>query len=298
MRQLLLTMVAAAGLLLPPAIASGQNINMSADDEAPNDCASLNVQFDDQPAVRAEQSLTITKSKGFIKMTAARHGGIRVRGANRGDILVRVCKAVPAEGQGSGSAQLDRIVGAVTGDAVTVTGPAHDRWVAYLLVDAPEGAMLDLEATNGPLDVRDFRGRVRATTMNGPIGLANVAGEVSARAQNGPIGFEGQAGKVDLDTQNGPIQVRLGGTKWDGGGLTARAQNGPVDVAVPRGYQSGVRVASEGHSPWSCKHAACDGGQRTWDERGRQIDFGEGPRLVQITTVNGPVQINAADDSK
>jgi hypothetical protein len=293
MRQLLLTMVAAAGLLLPPAIASGQNINMSADDEAPNDCASLNVQFDDQPAARAEQSLTIAKSQGFIKMRAARQGGIRVRGATRGDILVRVCKAVPAEGH-----QLDRIVGAVTGDAVTVTGPAHDRWVAYLLVDAPEGAMLNLEATNGPLDVRDFRGRVRATTMNGPIGLANVAGEVSARAQNGPIGFEGQAGKVDLDTQNGPIQVRLAGTKWDGGGLTARAQNGPVDVEVPSGYQSGVRIASEGHSPWSCKHAACNEGQRTWDERGRQIDFGEGPRVVQITTVNGPVQINAAEGSR
>ena len=91
MRQLFLTMVAAAGLLVPPATATGQNINMSADDEAPNDCASLNVQFDDRPAVRAEQSLTVGKSQGFIKMTAPRHGGIRVRGANRGDILVRVC---------------------------------------------------------------------------------------------------------------------------------------------------------------------------------------------------------------
>ena len=127
MRQFLLTIVAAAGLLLPPAIARGQNINMSADDHAPNDCANLNVRFDDRPAIRAEQSLTVRKSQGFVKMTAPRHGGIRVRGANRGDILVRVCKAVPEQGQDGGSAQLDRIVGAVSGDTVTVTGPALRR---------------------------------------------------------------------------------------------------------------------------------------------------------------------------
>jgi hypothetical protein len=297
MRQLPLTILAVVWLL-PSATSSGQNFNLSTDEDGPNDCSSLKVQFDDRPAARAEQSLTIATSQSFIRMTAPRHGGIRVRGATRSDILVRVCKAVPAEGQGSGSAQLERIVGTVAGTAVTVTGPAHDRWVAFLLVDAPDGAMLDLEATNGPLDIRDFRGRVRATTTNGPIGLANVAGEVTARAQNGPIGFEGRTGKIDLDTQNGPIQVRLAGTRWDGGGLTARAQNGPVDVEVPRGYQSGVRIASEGHSPWSCKHAACNEGERTWDEHGRQIDFGEGPRVVQITTVNGPVQINAAEGSK
>jgi hypothetical protein len=297
MRQRLLAMFATALLFVSSAITRGQNINI-ADDDAPNDCSSLKVHFDERPALRAEQSLTVDTSQTFITMTAPRHGGIRVRGANRREVFVRVCKAVPAEGQGSGSAQLDRIVGTVTGTTVTVTGPAHDRWVAYLLVDAPDGAMLDLEATNGPLDIRDFRGRVRANTTNGPIGLTNVAGEVTARAQNGPIGFEGRAGTIDLDTQNGPIQVRLAGTRWDGGGLNARAQNGPVDVAVPRGYQSGVRVASEGHSPWSCKHAACDDGRRTWDERGRQIEFGEGDRVVQITTVNGPVQINDTDGSR
>ena len=220
LRRCLLTILAVAWLLLPSATSSGQNFNLSTDEDGPNDCSSLKVQFNNRPAARAEQSLTIATSQSFIRMTAPRHGGIRVRGVTRSDILVRVCKAVPAEGQGSGSAQLERIVGTVTGTAVTVTGPAHNRWVAFpLLVDAPDGAMLDLEATNGPLDIRDFRGLARATTTNGPIGLANVAGEVTARAQNGPIGLKGRTGKIDLDTQNGPIQVRLAGTRWDGGGL-------------------------------------------------------------------------------
>ena len=80
------------------------------------------------------------------------------------------------------------------------------------------------------------------------------------RTQNGPIAFEGGSGTIDLEAQNGPVAVRLAGSKWADGSLSARGQNGPVKLEVPRGFASGVRVHSSQHSPWKCQ--GCDDGRR------------------------------------
>ena len=112
---------------------------------------------------------------------------------------------------------------------------------------------------------------------------------MSARTENGPIAYEGGSGTIDLEAQNGPLAVRLAGSKWADGSLTARAQNGPVKLQVPRGFASGVRVRSSQHSPWKCQ--GCDG-RRTWDDASRSVEFGSGPVAVTLSTVNGPVAVD------
>jgi hypothetical protein len=257
------------------------------------DCSALEVTFDGGAAARAEQQLTVATSLGPLDIVAPRHGGIHLRGADRPDILIRVCKAAPADGPGKGTDVLSRIAGRATGPSVRVDGPNDADWVAYLLVDAPAAISAHLATENGPLEVQDFSGSVRANTTNGPVHLLNVSGTVSAQAQNGPIGFIGQTGTVDLTAQNGPIQVGLKGTRWESGGLTARAQNGPLQLDVPDSYRSTVHLETSEHTPFSCTGRACDTARKTWETGSRSLELGEGPTAVRLSTVNGPVQVRS-----
>ena len=145
-------------------------------------------------------------------------------------------------------------------------------------------------ASNGPIHVAKVAGATTARAQNGPIKLVDVSGRVSARTENGPIAYEGGSGTVDLQAQNGPVAVRLAGSKWADGSLTASAQNGPVKLQVPRGFASGVRVRSSQHSPWKCQ--GCDDGRRTWDDASRSVELGSGPVAVTLSTVNGPVAVD------
>jgi hypothetical protein len=265
---------------------SGQSIQLTPGADVIADCGDVDIKFDGQPALRAEQQLTVPVSGKLLPVVAPGNGGISVRGVQRGDVLVKVCKAVAPDR----STLLDRITAAAGDGGVKVAGPEDDRWVAYLIVDAPAGAGLALRAENGPIRVRDFSGRIEATSTNGPIGLDNLDGDVTARAENGPIGFTGQRGTISLEATNGPLSVQLGGTSWGDGSLNAHTQNGPVRVKVPLGYQSGVRIASSFHAPWSCSH--CEQGRKGWDADTRTVEFGEAPPLVRVSTGNGPVQVS------
>ena len=270
-----------------------QNVSVrTPDDRSPRTCADLVVTFDDQPAATAEDHLTVPRPAGALNLRAPSNGGIFVVGASRADFAVTVCKAVAPSGDTN--AALASIRPSAAAGTVSVSGGDADRWIAYLLVEAPREAAIDLEALNGPLEVRDVAGRTAARTTNGPINLANVSGTVTARAQNGPVRFVGSTGAVDLETQNGPIGVRLDGERWTTGSLTAHAQNGPVKVEVPQNFASGVRVESSTHAPWKCRGTACESAKRSWDDGSRWIELGRGPVAVRVATVNGPVAVDWA----
>lgn len=167
--------------------------------------------------------------------------------------------------------------------------PANSA-IVYFIIDAPTQADIDLDVTNGPLQVAHVTGVTTARAQNGPIKLLDLGGRVSARAENGPIAYEGGGGTIELETQNGPLDVRLAGSKWADGSLTAKAQNGPVRLQLPRGFASGVRVNSSQHSPWRCQ--GCDDSRRTWHDGSRSMELGSGPVAVTLSTVNGPVAVD------
>jgi DUF4097 and DUF4098 domain-containing protein YvlB len=166
--------------------------------------------------------------------------------------------------------------------------------VVFFIVQAPRGAVLDMETINGEISFRHVSGRIDARAANGPISLRDCQGQVRAHTENGPIDFFGQSGDFRLDAQNGPISVRLTGNQWDGAGLDARTENGPLTLEVPDGYTSGVRVESAGYSPFECKASACDHAQGTWRGGHNSIAMGSGNALVKMRTVNGPVSIQTA----
>jgi hypothetical protein len=269
----------------------GRNVSIH-DGDQPKSCDDIEVEFDDRPALRSEERVTVPFAAGrSLRIEAATNSGVHVREQDRGDFEIVVCKAAPSQ------AGLADIALARSGDAVTVKGPAGDDWVGYLLVAAPRKAALEISASNGPIGLIGLSGRVVARTENGPISVQDSAGDLDLEAQNGPIDFHGAGGHSKLRTQNGPIGVSLSGSAWAGEGLEARAVNGPVSLAIPAGYRSGTLVESRGHSPFQCRGLACAGARKTWDDDHRRIELGDGPALVRLSTENGPVSVRTGTDA-
>lgn len=266
--------------------------SVSTGDEAPvTDCSGLHIKFDDHDAVVQSEERTLTKAEApKLRVNAEMNGGLQVRGWDKETYSVTLCKA--AEPGGDAQKVLSQIKLNFQNGEVSVAGPSeHEKWTAFLLVRAPREASLDLNVHNGPMSIYGVEGNVTAHALNGPVTLKDSKGEISLTAENGPITVDGNSGKLSVRTQNGPVDVELRGQNWTGAGMEARATNGPVTIRVPQGYQSGVVVESDGNGPFSCRASVCAEGRKTWDEDHKRIEFGNGPAVIRVSTVNGPVSV-------
>jgi hypothetical protein len=273
-------------------------------------CEDLRIEFDGQNAVMQTEERTFTKAETPVLRAAGEtNGGVQVVGWEKENYSVTLCKA--AAPYADSAKILSEIKLAAEHGEIRVSGPTHDDdWTAFLLIRAPKGAALDLHVNNGPLGIYSVDGKIIAQAVNGPITARNCKGEVKLNSQNGPITTEGTSGTVELRTengpitthetsgavnirtQNGPIDLELTGQTWSGSGLQAHADNGPLTIRVPRGYQSGVVIESDGHSPFHCGASVCSEGRKTWDDDKKRVEFGSGPTLVRVSTVNGPISID------
>lgn len=285
MKRLVLS--AALVALAIPAMAHTRNVSISVEDgESVTSCDQVVVRFDSGRGYRAEENLAVSALRS-LKVNAARNGGIYVTGGS--SYSVKACKAAEIEGT------LRDLQTSVRGNEVIADGPQDGDWVVYFLVTVPRNASVDLDSTNGPISIREVAGTVTAHAKNGPISAKSSSGTLDLSTQNGPISLSGGSGNVKLNAQNGPISVRLEDTIWNGN-LDARTQNGPLSVKVPSNFRSGTRIESDGHGPVNCRGDVCQYAKRSWDEdESRTIEFGSGPTVVHMSTVNGPVSIKTAD---
>ncbi len=262
------------------------------------DCSRHNMMFGDYEVARAEQFATVPVTGAALDIRPESNGGVQIERGTGATFGITACVGAGARSRAEAQAAADSVRLVIDGSKVRVTGVGQSgtrnniqSWSVQLIVTAPEGSSIDVETANGPIGVSGFSGTLTARASNGPISLDEVVGQVTARAQNGPISVNGSRGEFEVETSNGPIDVRLSGSRWDGH-LTARASNGPLSLRVPAGYQSGVEVTSSNHSPWSCRAAACAGGNRDWDDRTRSLRLGADPVVVRLSTVNGPVTVS------
>jgi DUF4097 and DUF4098 domain-containing protein YvlB len=255
-------------------------------------CSDLHVEFDGREGVMQSEERTIGKAEApTLRVEGEHNGGVQVQGSDQADYSVTLCKA--ARPGSDAESVLAQIKLNFSHGELSVSGPGSRRqWSAHLLIKAPRGAAMDLNVHNGPMGLYAVEGTVKVHAVNGPVTVEKCQGELTVRAENGPISLAENSGKLDVRTQNGPITVNLEGTNWNGAGLEAHATNGPVTLHVPSGYQSGVVLESDGHGPFSCAAAVCNQGRKTWDDNSKRVEFGAGPALVRVSTVNGPVSVN------
>jgi len=287
-------LVTATPRLISQHISSEDKVEMSTSrDEWPADsCNDLHIQFDGREGVMQSEEKTISKAEAStLRVLAEYNGGLQVKGSDQANYSVTLCKA--ARPGSDAESTLAQVKLSFSNGELSVTGPSSRRqWSAHLLIKAPRGAAMDLNVHNGPMGLYSVEGNLKVHALNGPVTVEKCKGDLSIRAENGPISLEENSGKLDVRTQNGPITVNLDGTNWNGAGLEAHATNGPVTLHVPSGYQSGVVLESDGHGPFSCSASVCNEGRKTWDDDSKRVEFGSGPALVRVSTVNGPVSVN------
>ncbi|HEX8089214.1 MAG TPA: DUF4097 family beta strand repeat-containing protein [Blastocatellia bacterium] len=302
--SLLTLIIALAGLGLASDVEAGQGRKYqgfsisTGPGKTIDDCSQVRLNVRDAEVFRSEQTKTIPRNSiASLQIRSPHHGGIYIQGWDRDQYSIKACLGAAGDNPAEAKALMDQLSLSIHDGQVSVEGPDGRTWVGYLLVQAPNGTTLDLEATNGPIGLNSISASVRAQTINGPISFNDVAGQVRAHAQNGPINVSGNKGEFHLETQNGPISVDLTGSRWESGELEASAQNGPLTLRLPANYQSSVRVEASRHSPIECRAAQCKQATRTWD-RPNVIEFGDSSPSVRMSTVNGPVTIVSADDKR
>jgi len=281
-----------AVLAFTPSFARDWNLSVNSHGEI-SSCDSLEIYSDEGKVARADERINAPNSPSGLHLKAGERGGVVVRGSDRADYSIQVCKAAAARDEAGAEALVKQITVSLQGDELVAHGPQAEDWMVYLIVDAPRNATLRTETINGPLSFRDFQGKATVQAKNGPISFRNCNGEINAEVQNGPISLKGGQGELHLKAQNGPLSVELAGNAWSGTGLDASTVNGPLSLRLPEGYQSGVRVEMSGHSPVRCKAKLCEQANRNWgDEDQRSIQFNGPNVVVKMSTVNGPVSIS------
>jgi hypothetical protein len=293
------TVISCLALAAPAAVLSTggsrhhDSVNLSIEHEGElEDCSDFHVDAGGRPVETAVQHLTVPAAIAELSLAAAPRGGIAVRGWSGKDYDLLACKAAVGSDRSEARDRLAAVTVGVNGRVVESSGPAGEDWMVYWIVRAPRGAAMKLSIQNGPLSVRRAKGTFTIRGANGPVSLDEVEGSVSVEVDNGPVAISNGGGDVQVRTHNGPIAVSLAGEAWQGEGLDARAVNGPLSLELAEGYRGGVRVESSGHAPWSCS-GPCEGGERIWDDGGRSLAIGPQPARVHLSTVNGPVAIEA-----
>lgn len=267
----------------------------SSDSTSNDNCNKIHMgDYDDEEGAvaRAEETISVATTGAPLKVIASKNGGVSVHGTQTGNFKVTLCKVARAASQQAAQQMLAQIHLENNANTLQPVGPENAKWTAFLLIEAPANAAMEVEAVNGPISFRDMSGAIKAQAKNGPVSLKGMSGDVDATVQNGPVSFDGSSGSIKLTAQNGPVSVRLEGNNWSGSGLQAETVNGPLSVSLPADYQSGVEINTSGHSPVSCRAKGCDTAQKVQDGRVRKITFGSGDPLVRIATRNGPVVVN------
>jgi hypothetical protein len=165
-----------------------------------------------------------------LDIDAGRNGGIRVRGWDRGDVLVRT----RIESYADTDADARRLVAGVrvetAGGRVRAEGPdTMDRdegWSVSFEINVPRNAMLTLNTNNGGISIDDFRGSAKFHAKNGGLVLTNVGGDLRG------------------ETTNGGVTVDVGGDHWDGTGLDVETRNGGIRLNLPKGFSAELEAGT------------------------------------------------------
>ncbi|HEU4390280.1 MAG TPA: hypothetical protein VFV34_20930 [Blastocatellia bacterium] len=272
----------------------GRNVTMSTGSHKEiTDCDQLRMRIGDGETARSELMQTIPRSAvSLLRVRPPMNGGVQIHGSNANEYVVKACLAAGGDDLAQAQELLKDLRLSTENGEVSVEGPNSKEWVAFLVIQAPNGSNLDLTAANGPIGVSRFSGTVKVLGVNGPVTLDEVSGSAEVEVQNGPLTVRGGGGDFRLNAQNGPLTVALAGYEWSGS-LEGHTQNGPLTLQIPENYVSAVLVDTSKHSPVTCRAGQCAQAVRTWDNPNR-IQFGGSNPVVRLSTVNGPVTIVSA----
>ena len=172
----------------------------------------------------------------------------------------------------------------------------------------PRTLALDLESTNGGLQVTDLRAPVRLRTTNGSLKADRVRGDLRGETTNGSVVFRAVTGDVDVRTTNGKVTLSeiTGCTR-------ARSTNGSIEARVRPGDRCerlyfrttngsiflqtdpAVLRRIEAHASNGRIRVRLPDRSLEMERRRRvEVDLGPTGTLLELTTTNGSITVEQA----
>ena len=259
--------LSAALLAAPLAFAQDATPEMSCD----------NHDWDGDRVTHCEINETTIAATGLLAVDGGVNGGVRVRGWQKSQILVRA-KVQTSADTDARARDIARLITIRTGASqIVADGPSsyerHESWSVSYEIFVPQQIDLNLKAHNGGIGISDVRGHIEFATTNGGVSLQRLAGNVQGH------------------TTNGGLSVELVGSRWDGDQLDATTTNGGVSMAVPEAYSAHLETGTVNG------HINLDFPVTVHGEinRSLSVDLGSGGPTVRAITTNGGVSIHRKD---
>jgi hypothetical protein len=210
-------------------VATGSAQSRNRDSARTGDSGCNNNQNDDRASFCEVREETIGGANP-LDIDAGPNGGIRIRGWDRGDVLVRTRIMASANTDAearrlAAGVRIETAGGRVRADGPD-TGGRDEHWNVSFDVQVPRTAMLTLNTVNGGISIDDFRGSAQFHARNGGLSLTNVGGDLRG------------------DTTNGGVTVDLASDHWDGSGLDVETKNGGIRLTLPKGYSGELETGT------------------------------------------------------
>ncbi|HLN01678.1 MAG TPA: DUF4097 family beta strand repeat-containing protein [Bryobacteraceae bacterium] len=259
--------LSAALLVAPRAFAQDSTPEMSCDSH----------DWDGERVTHCEINETTIAAVQLLTVDGGVNGGVRVRGWQKSQILVRAKVQTSADTDARARDMARLITIRTGGSRIVADGPSsyerHENWSVSYEVFVPQQIDLSLKAHNGGIRISDVRGHIEFVTTNGGVSLQRLAGNVQGH------------------TTNGGLSVELAGSRWDGEQLDATTTNGGVSLAVPEAYSAHLETGTVNG------HINIDFPLTVHGEINRRlsVDLGSGGSTVRAITTNGGVSIHRKD---
>jgi len=109
-----------------------------------------------------------------------------------------------------------------------LSGSIRDK--VDFVITLPRGVDLELDCTNGDIEVEGNEGSVDADAANGAIDVTDNTGDVEANSSNGALTLLDIVGSVVGETANGQIAVKV--TMPDNGTVDVKTNNGRITMDI------------------------------------------------------------------
>ena len=238
-------------------------------------CENYNYSSGDKVSHKEVRETTI-RAGSLLTVDGGRNGGIKVKGEDRNDILVRACVQTAAVTDEAARAMAKNIR-IETSPNVRAENSADDQhWAVSFEILVPRSTNLKLEARNGGISISGVEGTMEFETTNGGIHLSEIAGDVKGR------------------TTNGGIHAALSGSGWKGSGLDLQTTNGGVHLEISENYQARIETGTV-NGGFKSDIAALNI-ERTERTRGIRLntELNGGGAPIRVITTNGGVRIISA----
>ncbi len=239
-------------------------------------CSNYNYSSGDNKVSFKETREMTVRPGSLLNVDGGKNGGVKVRGENRADVLVRAC--VQTQGATDEAAQaIARNIRIETGSNIRAENSGSETtWAVSYEILVPRSTNLKLTAHNGGISISGVDGKMDFETQNGGIHLDDVAGDVKGR------------------TANGGVHVELSGSSWKGSGLDVQTTNGGVHLSIPENFAARVETGTV-NGGFKSDIAALNVEK---NDRQRAVrlntDLNGGGAPIRVVTTNGGVKISSS----